>query len=134
MDLGVVADALEQSIDDARRASTAPSDRLDRGGVDGNIEDVGRPLDDLCQFPVRVEVEPVRRAEAVTQRGADAARAGRGADHGERLEAEPQAPRRRALADHHVEGEVLHGRVEDLLDRPVEPMDLVDEQDISLVQ
>ena len=47
--------------------------------------------DDLGQLVVRVEVEPVGGAEAVTQRGADAARAGRRADDRERLEAEPEA-------------------------------------------
>ena len=41
---------------------------------------------------------------------------------------------RRPLADHHVEREVLHGRIEDLLDRVVEAVDLVDEQDVPLVE
>ena len=40
----------------------------------------------------------------------------------------------RPLADHHVEREVLHRRVEDLLDRAVEAVDLVDEQDVALVE
>ena len=38
-----------------------------------------------------------------------------------------------AAADHHVDGEVLHGRVEDLLDRVVEPVDLIDEEDVALI-
>ena len=91
-------------------------------------------LDDLGQLVLGVEVEAVGRPEAIAQRGADAARARRRADDRERLEAEPQAARRRALADHHVEREVLHRRVEDLLDRAVQPMDLVDEQDVALVE
>ena len=37
-------------------------------------------------------------------------------------------------ADHHVDGEVLHRRVEDLLDRVVEAMDLIDEQDVALIE
>ena len=56
------------------------------------------------------------------------------ADDRERLEAQAQRPCRRALADHHVERVVLHRRVEDLLDRPVEPVDLVDEQDVAFVE
>ena len=36
-------------------------------------------------------------------------------------------------ADHDVDGEVLHGRIEDLLHRVVEAMDLVDEEDVALV-
>ena len=44
---GVVADALEQPVDDARRASAAPGDRPGRGRVDRHVEDLGRALDDL---------------------------------------------------------------------------------------
>ncbi len=83
---------------------------------------------------LRVEVEPVGRPEPVAQRAADPARAGRRADDRERLEAEPERPRGWTLADHHVEGVVLHRRVEDLLDRPVEAVDLVDEQDVALLE
>ena len=104
-------------------ASSMPTPRIDR-----------RALDDRGQLLVGVEVEPVGRPEAVAQRAADAPGAGRRADHRERLEAEPERPRRRALADHHVERVVLHRRVEDLLDRAVEPVDLVDEQDVALVE
>ena len=39
VDLGVVADALEQSVDDARRAPAAPGDGLGRRRVDGHVED-----------------------------------------------------------------------------------------------
>ena len=131
----MVADALEQPVDDARRAPTAPGDRPDRRPRRcATPEDHRRALDDRGQLVVGVEVEPVGGPEPVAQRGADAARAGRGADDRERLEAEPERPRRRALADHHVERVVLHRRVEDLLDRPVEAMDLVDEQDVALLE
>ena len=99
-----------------------------------DAQDLRRTLDDRGQLVVGVEVEPVGRPEPVTQRGADAARPGRGADDRERLQAESQAPGGRALADHHVEGVVLHRRVEDLLDRAVEAVDLVDEQDVALVE
>ena len=97
-------------------------------------EDDRRALDDRGELLVRVEVEPVGGAEPVAQRAADPARPGRGADHRERLEAEAERPGRRALADHDVERVVLHRRVEDLLDRAVEPVDLVDEQDVALLE
>ncbi len=38
------------------------------------------------------------------------------------------------LAQDYVELEVLHGRVEDLLHRPGQAVDLVDEQDVPLAQ
>ena len=50
------------------------------------------------------------------------------------LSVEPQRPRRRSLADQDVERVVLHRGVEDLLDRPVQPVDLVDEQHVVLVE
>ncbi len=37
-------------------------------------------------------------------------------------------------ADDQVELEILHGRIEDFLDGRVEPVDLVDEEDIALVE
>ena len=114
--------------------ATAPGDRPDRGVVDADAQDHRRALDDRGEVVVGVEVEAVGGPEPVTQRGADASRAGRGTDHGERLEAEPQRPGRRALADHHVERVVLHRRIEDLLDRAVEAVDLVDEQDVALLE
>ena len=40
----------------------------------------------------------------------------------------------RALAEHDVELEVLHGRVEDLLHGPAQPVDLVDEEDVAFDQ
>jgi hypothetical protein len=83
---------------------------------------------------LRVEVEPVGGPEPVAQWAADPACPGRRADQGERLQAQSQRSRRWALADHHVERVVLHRRVEDLLDRPVEPVDLIDEQDVPLLQ
>ena len=38
------------------------------------------------------------------------------------------------LPDDDVDLEVLHRRIEDLLDGPVEPVDLVDEEDVALLQ
>ena len=130
----MVADALEQPVDDARRAPAAPGDRPDRRGLDGDVEDRRRPFDDRREVVLVVEVEPVGRPEAVAQRRADPPRPRRGADDRERLEAQSQRSGRRALADHHVERVVLHRRVEDLLDRPVEPVDLVDEQDVAFLE
>ena len=46
VDLGVVPDALEQPVDDARRATTASSDGHGRRVVDLDAQDDGRPIDD----------------------------------------------------------------------------------------
>ena len=42
--------------------------------------------------------------------------------------------RRRPLADDEVELEVLHRRIEDFLDRRIEPVDLVDEQHVAVFE
>ena len=47
---------------------------------------------------------------------------------------EPDAARARPLADHDVQGKVLHGRVEHLFHDAAQAVDLVDEEDVALVQ
>src|SRR4029079_385452 len=42
--------------------------------------------------------------------------------------------RRRALADDEVELEILHGGIENFLHRRIEPVDLVDEQDVAVFE
>src|SRR5438034_502645 len=49
----------------------------------------------------------------------------------ERRQVERERARRRPLADDDVEPEVLERRVEDLLDRTVQAVDLVDEEDVA---
>ena len=57
-----------------------------------------------------------------------------GADQRELRQLDLDRTRRRPLADDQVELEILHRRIEDFLDRGAEPMDLVDEQDVALLQ
>ena len=52
-------------------------------------------------------------------------------DQGEALQPEPVAARVHAFVEHEIDREVLHGRVEQLLHRFGEPVDLVDEQDVA---
>jgi hypothetical protein len=47
---------------------------------------------------------------------------------------ECQRPRRRPLADDDVEAEVLERRIEDLLDRAVDAVDLVDEENVTQLE
>ena len=49
-------------------------------------------------------------------------------------EVDPDGARGRPFADDEVELEILHGGIEDLLDRRVEAMDLVDEEDVALLE
>ena len=113
----------------ARRAISAQP-----GAVDGDAQDAGRPLDDRLEVGGRVVVEPGDEAEAVAQRAGDRAGAGGGAHQREAGQVEADRPGRGALAQHDVELEVLHRRVEDLLDRAGQAVDLVDEQHVALVE
>ena len=72
--------------------------------------------------------------EAVAQRRGDEPRPGGGADEGEMRQLEPDGACTRPLPYDDVDLEVLHGRIEDLLDGPVEPVYLVDEEHIPLLQ
>ena len=81
-----------------------------------------------------VVVEAGDEAEAVAQRPGDEPGAGGGADQREARQVEADRPGGRALAQHDVELEVLHRRVQHLFDRPRQPVDLVDEEDVALVE
>ena len=81
-----------------------------------------------------VQLQPQGHAEAIPQGGGQLARPGGGPDQGEFRQIQPDGVGRRALADDNVDGEVLHGRVQNLLHRAVEPVDLIHKEDVVLRQ
>src|SRR5438067_1184490 len=80
--------------------------------------------------PRVVVVEAERHAEAIAERSREQTRSRGRPDEGERREVERERARRRSLTDHDVEPEILERGIEDLLDRAVQSMDLVDEQNV----
>src|SRR4029078_3679741 len=78
--------------------------------------------------------EAERHPEAVPEGCRQEAGAGGGADEGERRQVERQGPGSRALPETNVEAEVLERRVEDLLRGAIEPMDLVDEENVARLE
>ena len=82
----------------------------------------------------RVEIEPDGDAEAVAQRRRQQAEPRGRADERELGEVDAHRARRRPLADDEVELEVLERRIEDLLDRRAQAVDLVDEQDVAILE
>ena len=133
-DLGEVADAPQQPVGDAGRAPGPTGDLGRAGYVDLHAEDAGGALHDGRQLAGRVVVEPRHEAEPIPQRPGDQPGAGGGPDEGEAGQREADGRGRRALAHDDVELEVLHGRVEDLLDRAGQAVDLVDEQHVAVVE
>ena len=81
-----------------------------------------------------VVLEPVADAEAVAQRRRQQAGAGGRADQRERRQVEGHGAGAGALAEHDRQLAVLHRRVERLLDRAVEAVDLVDEEDAARLE
>ena len=88
----------------------------------------------LLQLRHRVEIEPHRNAEAVAQRRRDQPLPRGRADQGEFGQVDAHRAGGRPLADHQIEHPVLHRRIEDLLHRRREPVDLVDEQDVAILE
>ena len=103
-------------------------------GVDLDPEDAGRALDDQRQVLGAVVLEPVGDAEAVAQRRRQQAGAGRRADQGEGRQRQGHGAGAGALAEHDRQLAVLHRRIERLLDRAAEAVDLVDEEDAAGLQ
>ena len=128
--LGEVAHAAQDAVGHPRGAARAAGDLAAAAVVDLDPQDPGRAADDLLDLLRVVVVEPVRDAEAVAQRRGQQAGASGRADQRERRQVEPDRVRAGPLADHDVDAAVLHGRVQQLLDRAVEPVDLVDEQHV----
>ena len=85
-DLRVVADAAEQAIGDARRATRTARDFVGRFRLDADAEDPRGATYDLADVLFGVVVEPMDDAEAGAQRRRQQAGARRGADERERLE------------------------------------------------
>ena len=90
--------------------------------------------DDQRQLGRLVEHQPQRDAEALAQRPGDQPGAGRRADQGEGRQVDADRARAGPLADDQVELKILHRRIEDLLDRRRQPVDLVDEQHVARLQ
>ena len=83
---------------------------------------------------VGIKVEPHRNAEAVAQRIGEQPGTRGGADQRKFGEIDLHRPRRGSGADNQVELEILHRRIEDFLDRRIEPVNLVNEKYVALFE
>ena len=77
-----------------------------------------------------IKLQTEHHAEAVAQRAGHLSGARRRPDQGEARQVEPDRTRGRPLADNDIERVVLHRRIEDLFDRTVQTVDLIDKQNI----
>ena len=132
--LGEVPDPLQEPVGDPRGAARALRDRSLALGLDLDSQDAGRAAHDPRQVAGVVVLEPVADPETVAKRRRQQARAGGGAHQGERRQVEGHGARAGALAEHDGQAPLLHGRIERLLDRAAEAVDLVDEEDRAGLQ
>ena len=79
-----------------------------------------------------VELEMLVDAEPLAQRAGEHAASRRRPDDRELLQGEIDRPRRHPLAQDHVDPEILHDRIDELLDGAGQAVDLVDEEDRAL--
>ena len=127
---GVVADAAQQAVGDARCAAGAHGDFGGAVAVDGDAEDFGGALDDEAEFVVGVELEAQQDAEAGAQRRGEQAGARGGGDEGEGLDLHDVGARGGALADDDVELVVLERGVELFFEHGLQAVDFVEEEDL----
>ena len=104
------------------------------GFLDGDPQNPGTAGDDLAELLRAVELQAEHHPEPVPEGGGELAGPGGGPDEGEPGQVQADGVGRGALADDDVDGKVLHGRVENLLHRPVEAVDLVHKEDVVLVE
>ena len=133
-DGGEIAHAAQQPSGDARRAARAPRDLVGAVGGHADAEHARAAIDDQLELGLGIEIEPHRNAEAVAQRIGQKPGAGGGADQRELGEIDLHRTRRRPRADDEIELEILHRRIEDFLDRRIEPVNFVDEQHVALFE
>ncbi|MNZ42356.1 hypothetical protein D3C78_599290 [compost metagenome] len=114
--LGIVTHAAQQAVGDARRAAGAAGDLVGTLVFDGQAEDAGGTADDGGQVLVAVELQALDDTETVPQRVGEHTSTGGGTDQGERRQVKLDRTGRWPFADHDVELEVLHRRVQHLFD------------------
>ena len=133
-DLREVADPAQQAVGDARGAARASGDFIGALGGAVDAEDLRRAAHDPGQLFGTVELEPLDDAETVAERRGQQPGAGGRADQRERRQIELDRTRCGAFADHDVELEILHRRIQHFLDHRREAVDLVDEQHVVRLQ
>jgi hypothetical protein len=131
VDLGEVAHPAQQAVRDPRRSARARCEHAAGIRAERDAEHPRRALKDPLEVRRRVVLQARDPPEAIAQRRREQAGARGGADQREARQIEAHRARARSLSDQDVELEVLHRRVEDLLDRRRQPVDLVDEEHVA---
>ncbi|MCY1176788.1 hypothetical protein D9M73_170720 [compost metagenome] len=127
---GEITHPTQQSVGNPGRATGTAGDFEGAFRVQRQTQDARRTTDDRRQVGVIVELKTLNDAETVAQRVGQHACPGRCANQGERWQIELDRTRSRAFANHDVELEIFHGRVQHFFNDGRQAMDFVDEQHI----
>ena len=111
-----------------RAISLAPA------AIQRKAENPRRALRDRRQLVDRVVIEVLDDPESVAQRRAEKPHPRRGTDQAEPRKVEAYGTRTRSRSHHQVEGEILHRRIQDLLEGPAQSVDLVHEEDFPTLE
>ena len=131
---GEVTDPLEQAVGDTGGTARAGGDLQGAVLGDGDLQDGGTALDDLGELLGGVQLQLEEHPEAVAERGGQLTRAGGGTDEGELGQINADGAGGGTLTDDDVQGEILHGGVEDLLHHAGQTVDLVNEEHVTGVE
>ena len=129
--LGEIADTAQQAAGDAGCAAGAAGNLLGAILAGRDPELGGVAPDDRTQLGRGVEFEPHRNTETVPQRRRQQTGPRGRTDQGKGRQINAYGPCGWALADHEVETEILHRRIEHFLDRRRETVDLVNKEHIT---
>ncbi len=131
--LGHVTGPAEKPVGNAGSAAT-PAGEFSRAlSIKRHVEHPRRTLHDPCQLFRRVEIKAGGKTESGPE-GAGEHSGPRGrADQREAVQVELHRPGAGTAIDQNIEPEVFHGAVKVFLDNRTEPVDLVDEEDIGLL-
>src|SRR5207244_3067800 len=125
-DLGEIADPLQEPVGHPGRAARTLGDLPLAAALDLDLEDARGTADDPRQVVGVVVLEAVADPEAVAKRGRQEPGTSGSADERERGQVQGHRAGAGALPEHYRQPPLLHGGIERLLNRPPEPVDLVD--------
>ncbi len=128
LDLGEISNAPKEAVRDSGCAASPAGNLAGAVGLDRVTEDSRRAGENLEQGILSIELEVEHDAKSVSQRTGQQTLTGGCSDHGECGQVEPDGAGRRALTHQDIDLLVLHRGIQDLLDRPRQPVDLVDEE------
>src|SRR5690606_3364219 len=98
------------------------------------VEQTCTAFDDVREIVGGIELQARHDAEPVAQGIGEHAGTGGGAHQGEGLQVDLHAAGGRPFADHDVDLEIFHGRVEDFFDHGRQPGNFVDEEEVVRFQ